>query len=247
MVSNEAPVYWTWGADNISYGPVELPALISWIRDERVVANSWVFRDDDKTWRRASEQPDLAMFFRSGTPESRAVTPGPTALHLKPSMLRRIKVFAEMEENQIMSFCKYMQPMRVKQFAPVVKAGEPGDAMYLVLDGELRARVMMDGKESTLAIIQAGEFFGEISLLDHGPRSADVVANLESVLLKIPLSAFDQIIKEAPALALPFFVALSRSVVSRLRHISKRYEDTVHFARVASGNAPAPQSSDFFL
>src|SRR5882724_3802490 len=43
MVSNEAPLYWTWGADNIAYGPVELPALINWIRDERVLAGSWVF------------------------------------------------------------------------------------------------------------------------------------------------------------------------------------------------------------
>ena len=246
MVSNEAPVYWTWGADNIAYGPVELPALISWIRDERVVASSWVIRDDDKIWRRASEQPDLIMFFKSGTTESRTVVVGPTAQHLKPAMLRRIKVFAEMEENQIVSFCKYMEIIRVRQFVPVVSAGESGDAMYLVLDGELRARVMLDGKESTLAIIQAGEFFGEISLLDHGPRSADVVANAESVLLKIPLDAFEKIVKEAPALALPFFVALSRTVVSRLRHMSKRYEDTVHFARTAGGNVK-PDPADFFL
>lgn len=247
MVSNEAALYWTWGADNIAYGPVELPALISWIRDERVVDTSWVFRDDDKIWRLARDQPDLIMFFKKGSSESRTIAVGPTAQHLKPSMLRRIKVFAEMEENQIMSFCKYMEIMRVRQFVPVVSAGEPGDAMYLVLDGELRARVMMDGKESTLAVIQAGEFFGEISLLDHGPRSADVVANLESVLLKIPLDAFEKIVKEAPALALPFFVALSRTVVSRLRHMSKRYEDTVHFARTASGDAPKPMAEDFFL
>jgi len=90
---------------------------------------------------------------------------------------------------------------------------------------------MVDGKESALATIAAGETFGEISLIDQGPRSSDVVANKDSVLLKISSVAFDQLLREAPVLAVPFLLALSRSVVGRARGHNKRYEDSVHFIR----------------
>jgi hypothetical protein len=59
-----------------------------------------------------------------------------------------------------------------------------GDAMYLILEGELRARLVA-GAEYILATLGPGDFFGEISLFDHGPRSADIIANQDSFLLKI--------------------------------------------------------------
>ena len=105
--------------------------------------------------------------------------------------------------------------------------------MFMVLEGELRALTLVDGKESTLSTMGVGDFFGEISLLDHGPRSADVIANQNSVLLKISTASFEHLIREAPALALPFLFALSKSVVGRVRTLTKRYEDSIHFSRTA--------------
>src|SRR2546422_10972912 len=91
-----------------------------------------------------------------------------------------MKVFADMDDKHLESFLQYMEILKFKQFGDVVRKGEHGDAMFLVLEGELRARVIIEGKESILSTIQIGEFFGEISLLDHGPRSVDVVANEDS-------------------------------------------------------------------
>ena len=105
--------------------------------------------------------------------------------------------------------------------------------MYLVLEGELRALAMVDGKEVTLGTITAGESFGELSLIDQGPRSADVVANKDSILLKISSGAFAQVLREAPALPAAFLLDLSRSVVGRVRSITKRYVDAVSFIRAA--------------
>ena len=105
--------------------------------------------------------------------------------------------------------------------------------MFLVLEGELRSSIMIGDKESILSTIPAGEFFGEISLLDQGPRSADVFANLDSVLLKISAASFSNLIREAPALATPFLFALSRSVVGRVRVLTKKYQDSIHFSRAA--------------
>ena len=94
--------------------------------------------------------------------------------------------------------------------------------MYFVLEGELRARVMTGDRETLLSTFGPGDFFGDIALFDHGPRSADVVANVDSVVLRLSSVAFERLAKEAPALATPFLQATSRTLASRIRADNKR-------------------------
>ena len=82
-----------------------------------------------------------------------------------------------------------METEKVAPWRVVVKQGDCEDSMYLILEGEFRVRVCNGDKETILATLGAGEFFGDISLFDHGPRSADVVSNMDGVLLKITSAA----------------------------------------------------------
>lgn len=102
------------------------------------------------------------------------------------------------------------------------KQGDISDAMFLVLGGELRARVVVDGRETILATFGPGDFFGDMALFDHGPRSADVVANVDSTLLKISSISFDRLTREAPALATPFLQATARTLSARIRADNKK-------------------------
>lgn len=227
-----------WAVDNQVYGPVELPVLIGWIKDERVTADTWIFNERDDAWQKAAKVSELQMFFRkkeapkddTATPEAAPKTPPPA---IKPGSLRRVKIFAEMSDDQLERFISFMEVMSVRQWSELVKQGETGDAMYLVLEGELRVRMMIGGKETVLVTLSPGEFFGEISLFDHGPRSADVVANNDSVLLKISATSFEKLLAEAPELAAPFLFAMSKALTSRIRADNKRYRDSVQFARAA--------------
>ncbi|HEY1171792.1 MAG TPA: cyclic nucleotide-binding domain-containing protein [Verrucomicrobiae bacterium] len=227
-----------WAADDVVYGPVELPTLVEWIRDERVEANTWVYSEQTDTWSKASNVPDLGMFFRGravGT--ARAVSAdGPTPLvqGIRPGMLRRVKILAEMNDQQLGRFVQFMEVKQVRQFNDVVKQGEHGDAMFLILEGEVRVRLMIAQKETTLTTLSAGEFFGEMTLFDQGPRSADVVANNESTLLKISHSAFVKLIADAPDLATPFLLGICRTLTARMRADNKRYRDTINFARASA-------------
>src|SRR6266516_1457943 len=56
--------FFIWGIDQSAYGSVELPTLVSWIKDERVLAETWIFLPRDIAWRRAAELLELQMFFR---------------------------------------------------------------------------------------------------------------------------------------------------------------------------------------
>jgi hypothetical protein len=232
------PTYRVWGADKVVYGPVELPTLVAWVKDERVLPATWVCFEPEDRWIQAHELTELKALFAGTRAGVGATAPGGAApssrAGIRPGTLRRMKLLADLEPAQLESFIRYFEVMHVAQFSPVVQVGELGHAMYLVLEGELRARVLVDGRETTLSTMTTGDFFGEISLLDRGPRSADVLANQDSVLLKVSATQFELMAREAPALALPFLLALSRSVVARVRTLTRRYQDSIHFSRAAS-------------
>jgi CRP-like cAMP-binding protein len=229
METNEAPLYYVWGIDCVAYGPVELPTLVNWIRDERVERDTWIHDQRAGTWTTAGDLTTLkAVFSRKA--------PTPTATRdrsdlIRPGSLRRIKVLAELADEHLMSFARYLDLEQIPQYAQVVKSGDEGDSMYMLLEGELRVRVVVHGKESILATLQPGESFGELALLDEGKRSADVIANVDSTVLKISRAGLKKLFDEAPALAAPFMHALCRMTAARLRASNKRIEASVRLSR----------------
>jgi CRP/FNR family cyclic AMP-dependent transcriptional regulator len=214
-----------WGIDDAPYGPVHLPVLVDWVKDERVLKETWVFVRQSGTWRQASEIPELKQFFARGeTTHTTAHTVRVAPAGLKPGSLRRIKILAGLSDAQLGLLIQFMEQQPVSQWSVVVKQGEPGDAMYLIMDGELRARTMSGAKETILAMFGPGDFFGDMSLFDHGPRSADVVANVDSTVLKFSTAAFDRLVREAPDLAAPFLQATVRTLAARIRASNKRLD-----------------------
>jgi len=213
--------FFIWGIDDSPYGPVELPVLIDWISDERVLADTWVFARRDGSWRRAAEIPGLQAYFSQTIIPDSAASSG---AGIAPGSLRRIKILSQLNDAQLDRLTEFMELHQVPQWMAVVKQGDAGNGMFLILQGELRARVMVGDKETILATFGPGDFFGDISLFDHGPRSADVIANVDSTVLKISDVAFDRLTREAPALATPFLQATARTLAARIRADNKRFE-----------------------
>jgi CRP-like cAMP-binding protein len=235
MESQTTNNYLAWGADNIAYGPVELPGLVTWIRQGKVMGQSWVYKEKDRTWGRASEMPELKALFKSKLPPAAAAAAD--ALGIQPGSLRRIKMLADVEERLLASLLPYLEVVRVAAFGTVVSKGDHGDALFMILEGEVRARVMLSGRESTLTTMGVGECFGELAIVDQGPRSADVIANQPSVLIKVSDTALRKMFAEAPALAAPFMLALTKVIAQRVRVLTKRYEDSIQFSRAAGAAA----------
>jgi len=213
--------FFIWGIDDAPYGPVELPVLIDWISDERVLADTWVFARRDGSWQRAAEIPGLQAYFSQTIIPDSAASSG---AGIAPGSLRRIKILSQLNDAQLDRLAEFMELHQVPQWMAVVKQGDAGNGMFLILQGELRARVMVGDKETILATFGPGDFFGDISLFDHGPRSADVIANADSIVLRISDVAFDRLTREAPALATPFLQATARTLAARIRADNKRLD-----------------------
>jgi CRP-like cAMP-binding protein len=190
--------------------------LADWIADGRVLADTWVFARTVGSWQKASEIHELQGFF--------SVATGTTTFRagLTPGALRRIKILADLKDAQLAHLADFMELQEVPERSMPFHQGDIGDSMYLVLSGELRARMIIGGRETILATFSTGDFFGDMALFDHGPRSADVVANEDSTLLKISAVNFSRLTREAPSLATPFLQATARTLSARIRADNKR-------------------------
>jgi CRP-like cAMP-binding protein len=221
MQNSEAlNIYFVWGVDETPYGPIEFSTLTSWIKDERIVADTWIFSRAVGNWQQASNLPELKSFF---TGELAAPNfDRPFTAGFKPGVLRRIKILADLNDAQLSQLASYLELQEIKQWSVIFTQGDASDAMYLVLAGELRARTMVSGKETILMTFGPGEFFGDMALFDHGPRSADVLANVDSTLLRLTAGAFERMTREVPALATPFLQATARTLAARIRNDNKK-------------------------
>jgi Cyclic nucleotide-binding domain len=171
--------YFIWGIDESPYGPVPVNVLAEWVRDERVAAETWVYARNENRWLKAGEIPELKNYFgvevnlQPVTPPRKGFTPG---------SLRRIKILAELNDAQLAHLAEFLELKDSKQHSVIINQGDAGDAMYLVMGGEVRVRSVVGGRETILTTLTTGDFFGEMALFDQGPRSADVVANTDATL-----------------------------------------------------------------
>jgi CRP-like cAMP-binding protein len=129
------------------------------------------------------------------------------------------------------SLLPYLEVVKVPKFSRLFSRGDPGDSMYSILDGEMRASIVVEGKETNLFVMQAGETFGEIALLAETPRASDVFADEDSTLVKMSAATFRNLTKEAAALATPLLLAIGRMVSVRSLEMGKRYEAAIRSAR----------------
>ena len=211
--------YFIWGIDESPYGPVPLSVLIEWLNDQRVVPETWVFSRSDNRWQKAVDLDELKNQFAT---ESAPATPTPSRKGFTPGSLRRIKILAELKDDQLAHLAEFLELKEARQHGAVVTQGEAGDAMYLILGGELRARTTIGGRETIFTTFTIGDFFGEMALFDQGPRSADVIANVDSTVLRLSAASFQRLTREAPSLATPFLQATARTLSSRIRADNKR-------------------------
>ncbi len=229
--------FFVFAEDRQIYGPANVALLQEWTRQGLVSAESWIFDENTNCWRKAGELPELNGYLATPTPLPEAPK-GPGGL--SGGQLRRIRLFSDMTNEQAEKFVNLVEKVKVPAFQPIVKQGEHGDSMFLIMDGEARVSLKTRDKDETIAILGVGDFFGEIALLDAGPRSADVTANKECTLLQFSKKHLDQIVVQHPDLAAHFLTAMNRFLGGRLRKTNDRFAKAQLFAMGAAGQVSPP-------
>ncbi len=110
---------------------------------------------------------------------------------IDPSVFRRVALFADLDAVQLQALARLATVRHVAAGAPILREAEPGDLFFALVRGEVKVFVdSPDGREVVLTHLQAGDFFGEMALLEGEPRSASVTALTESELVAIAREDF---------------------------------------------------------
>lgn len=143
----------------------------------------------------------------------------PTAL---ADELGGVPLFSVLEQKHLCELTRRFRPRHFGAGQPVFLQGDPGEEMYLVLDGRIRISCeSTSGKEVTLATFTGGAFFGEMALLDGMPRSASAYAETRCEALLLRRTDFMDFLDRSPASARKLLAFLSR----RLREANDKIQD----------------------
>ncbi len=135
-------------------------------------------------------------------------------------------LFAGLDDTTLGLVAAALRPRRFRRGETVFHAGDPGDALFIVSEGQVKITLPADdGSEpAILTTIGPGGFFGTLALLDGAPRSATAVAFDAVTTLVLRRDAFDRLVDEQPALRR----ALLASLAAEIRRLTFQVED-LHF------------------
>jgi hypothetical protein len=211
-VQQEVESYRVWAVDNMVYGPIELQTLIEWVQEGRATPQTWVHTESGNCWVRAKDFPALREHFPDVA--DGACVPRDGAVQAEE--LRRFPAFARFSSHDLQKLLRFGKLQEAARSEYVIEKGTPCDAAYFVLSGEVRARLIGGHEDITLARIAEGEFFGETGMFMQATRTADVVAESETRLLRLTAQAFESMIAETPQLAAPLLYAMAQSMARRV-------------------------------
>jgi CRP/FNR family transcriptional regulator, cyclic AMP receptor protein len=143
-----------------------------------------------------------------GEPRGRSFFGGRISQDDKIERLEEVGLLSGCSRRQLRAIARISEVIEVPAATVLARAGAPGDEFFLILDGSARVEVS-PRKRSRL---EPGQYFGEMSLLDGGPRSASVMAETPLRLLVIKRRDFTTLLKEAPELTQSLLATLSQRV-----------------------------------
>jgi len=143
--------------------------------------------------------------------------------------LRKCILFQELTDPELNTISQLMST-DAETFLPgesICQMDAPGDSMYLVKSGKVQIFLPGDPENIVLAELGPGKFFGEMSLLDKAPRSANVVALEQTEIYVLTRKHIAYLLEKEPKIAAKVMLALARVLSARIRVLNERIQSAL--------------------
>jgi CRP/FNR family cyclic AMP-dependent transcriptional regulator len=136
-------------------------------------------------------------------------------------LLRRVPLFEVLKDDDLEAIAKVTLTRGYDKDQVIILAEEEGDALFIIASGQVKVSIVSeDGREVILSLLGEGAVFGELSLLDGKPRSANVVATEDTQLYMVRRPDFLQLVYKVPQIA----IGLLAELAARLRKTDRKIE-----------------------
>jgi CRP/FNR family transcriptional regulator, cyclic AMP receptor protein len=204
--------------DNLIEGSAEMGVQIYWTLWHSLARKLRATNDQLKTFFSDESLPESFLRLRK--------QPSGAAASVKVEPSDKIRLFREqgLSRRELMTLATFSKEKRFAAGAYLFQEGDEGSEMYVILEGRVVISKFIPGAgEEALAILERGDFFGEMSLIDGEPRSADAKAHGGPLtVLALDQGTVREILAMDPHAALEFLQLLCRLVAGRLREIDEK-------------------------
>jgi len=139
-------------------------------------------------------------------------------------LLARVPLFASLKPDRLNELAGKLKPRSYRRGETIFHQDDPAATIHVIKNGQVKINTTSpEGGEIILAILTDGDFFGELSLLDEGPRSANAIAMEATQTLTLQHGDFLEVMSKHPEMVKDAISYLA----SRLRHADHRMEDAV--------------------
>jgi CheY-like chemotaxis protein len=160
-----------------------------------------------------------ALDLRVGGPAPGSAPPAATAVNREIlDRLRKVHLFAAFTDADLVRMLKIVQMRQFIANQYVFREGEPGEKMYVLVSGNVDIRQTRNGAEKVLVQMKPGDCFGEMAIIDSGPRSADAFATTQCMVIEVKS---ETIHKNDDPIALKLVRQLAILLTQKIRRMSQ--------------------------
>ncbi|HYX93405.1 MAG TPA: cyclic nucleotide-binding domain-containing protein [Myxococcaceae bacterium] len=143
---------------------------------------------------------------------------------MDPALLKTVPLFQGLTSHHLHKIAALAEARAYGPSERIFSEGDPGQAMYVIVDGKVRiSKTVPGGGEEALAILEKGQFFGEMALIEEGgPRSADAIAHTGCTLWAIERARLEQLMFTDKELAYVLLWTFVRTLSERLREMNEK-------------------------
>ncbi|HST53475.1 MAG TPA: DUF1003 domain-containing protein [Pyrinomonadaceae bacterium] len=172
-----------------------------------------------------------------------------TAVPMTLEAIRSVPLFASLDDETVAALRSLLDVEQSPAGSPIFRAGDAGDAMYLIESGRVRIHIIdADGDDVTLVELARGDFFGEMAIIDGKPRSASATVSEDARLAVLQRDDFLAFVRKNPDVALKMLAAITnrlRRTDDLLRHRVSRNANEEEDARLTLADRMADLIAEF--
>jgi len=180
------------GETRLAPGPRGISSSVKPISARKLVADKLLWETLER-WKRSSPELDRIKF------------------------LKTVPFFNELSHRQLKTVSDIVFERNYEINELIFEEGQPGAALFLILDGKVAVEMCHENHTTTLAILEKGAFFGEMALLNEAPRSANARSLERTYTLALYRNDLSRLIQRDPQTACQIYRALASIVGDRLR------------------------------
>ena len=134
-------------------------------------------------------------------------------------------LFKDFGDDELAAVAGYVEEKSMPAGSPLFLENMKGESMYIVIAGSIAlSKMLSEGETKTLTTMGPGDFFGEMALIQAGPRPVSAIVGQDAQLLVIKRTGFEALMQQSPQLAVKIVMGMYRYIADQVRESSPRIQ-----------------------